>query len=71
MQKILGLMGIPKKMGQVFRVTTVRHLIAVEITTTALTVIQIHIVGKEEREPSEVLAALLLTVKQIACFLRE
>ena len=70
MQKILELMGIPKKMGQAFRVTTVCHLIAVEITTTALTVIQIHIVVKEEREPLEVLAPLLLTVKQIACFLR-
>ena len=70
MQKILGLMGIPKKMGQAFRVTTGRHLIAVEIITTALTVIQIHTAGKEERELSEVLAPLLLTVKQIACFLR-
>jgi hypothetical protein len=71
MQKILELMGIPKKMGQALRVTTVCHLIAVEITTTALTVIQIHIAGKEEREPSEVLVLLLLTVKQITCFLRE
>jgi NADH:ubiquinone oxidoreductase subunit K len=70
MQKMLGLMGILKKMGQAFRVTTVRHLMAVEITTTALTVIQIHIAGKEEREPSEVLALLLLTVEQISCFLR-